>query len=1156
MASKHPDTVNGMDRRISRGAVLWTTSGRWALRRLQSVGCLALLAVYPVHAPAQPPGAPGSSAAGRAAPSDRTALGIIFDEQHADESALDVHRRAMTMSGQERFAYLSRWVLPHEVHGRFRLQAGFTPTHPAPPAAAADGTQGTQTQGGEIVAPALDLIATAATLNKLDDLRRQVDALPVRPQDPIGKPALLALIDMARGDFEAARTQLEALLALAPADVSTLGSAREGLLLCVHQAANRPETSKVVVDAAYQIVTGYQDVYDRQPWHRQFSAAYARCRQAATQEGASSAPAPATSSPQWLAASRPMARRRGAGCPPAQWKVERGGVENLVSHDDDYLYFPIPLRGDYEVECDVTGFNWRESHLLVAGKWVAPVYNHESYDVGKVRGVEGRFPFAPRLTKTVETIHYRTAVRSSVATTWFNGRKIHEEPLPAEHEPWLAIRSAARQDGGVRDLRITGNPQIPETLRLSETPNLEGWVPYYEESIGGALQDWRHELTPEGIGEIRGRRRLELSTGCHQESLLVYHRPMFEDGVIEYEFWYEPGRFAAHAALDRLCLLLGPEGVRVHWLTDGKFDRTGLPPDNVVDEPENRRGSGELPLHAGQWNRVRLATTGDTVSLSLNRELVYQRRLEPTNQRTFGLFYYADRSELRVRNVVWRGDWPRALPVLDAQLLAVNDSGALDADLPKLTATFVHDFAVDGLPMERFSVINGDLTHHVAVQADGVHVRRPAVEGYRNITLAPSLVVSGDFDITAEYDQFAADSPDGGDSSIMLLLIADSPTADEGLLYRRRSLAGGLDRSLVQCARVRVVKGQPRRQYFSLRPVEALSGALRLARRGDRLYYLFAENDSRQFRLLGEESFPKDDLAMHGVRLVGQIHGQSGSTSVLWKTLAIRAERLNGLAAQDHTQLLADLNRARSALASSFTHDFTRQPPDDALFHRWNEQRPWRREDQGLVIVAPGTDHWSSTGAALRKQLEGDFDISLRFTPQRLDTPAQGQGSSLYLQVELADAAATQVSTILNKTSDGATEVVTQIRVPDGKGGHQYTRIGRISIGTAHELRLARRRGRIWGLVASEDFAGYRVVAQTEIGGEPVILGGTRVLVHTGGAGRESRVLWQSLQVKADRITGAVAPATVMPSPRPPALPPPKPPRKSFLQSIFDYFAR
>ena len=50
------------------------------------------------------------------------------------------------------------------------------------------------------------------------------------------------------------------------------------------------------------------------------------------------------------------------------------------------------------------------------------------------------------------------------------------------------------------------------------------------------------------------------------------------------------------------------------------------------------------------------------MTLRLNGVEVYQHLLESTNQRTFGLFHYTDDTGVRVRNLVYRGDWPKALP--------------------------------------------------------------------------------------------------------------------------------------------------------------------------------------------------------------------------------------------------------------------------------------------------------------------------------------------------------------------------------------------------------------------------------------------------------------------------------------------------------------
>ena len=46
-----------------------------------------------------------------------------------------------------------------------------------------------------------------------------------------------------------------------------------------------------------------------------------------------------------------------------------------------------------------------------------------------------------------------------------------------------------------------------------------------------------------------------------------------------------------------------------------------------------------------EWNRIKLSLVGDRITVKLNDVEVYQRDLESTNQRTFGLFRYQDETE-------------------------------------------------------------------------------------------------------------------------------------------------------------------------------------------------------------------------------------------------------------------------------------------------------------------------------------------------------------------------------------------------------------------------------------------------------------------------------------------------------------------------------
>ena len=146
------------------------------------------------------------------------------------------------------------------------------------------------------------------------------------------------------------------------------------------------------------------------------------------------------------------------------------------------------------------------------------------------------------------------------------------------------------------------------------------------------------------------------------ESVVYYQRPFLEDGTVEYEFFYDPDKAHVHPALDRATFLLEPAGVQLHWLTDGSNEKSVVTFDNVAEEPACRRGPAQLPLKAKAWNKVRLAVAGDTVTVVLNDALVYERKIEPTNQRLFGLFHYLDRTEARVRGLTLTGNWPRQRP--------------------------------------------------------------------------------------------------------------------------------------------------------------------------------------------------------------------------------------------------------------------------------------------------------------------------------------------------------------------------------------------------------------------------------------------------------------------------------------------------------------
>jgi hypothetical protein len=211
----------------------------------------------------------------------------------------------------------------------------------------------------------------------------------------------------------------------------------------------------------------------------------------------------------------------------------------------------------------------------------------------------------------------------------------------------------------MRNFKISGAPTNPERIDLLPGDELGMW----QATSGYGWAKRGEELyclvqrpaSQMGLRQTTARQRFT-------ESAVHYLRPLLEDGAIEYEFFYDPDKAATYPMLDRLTFLLEPDGVKLHWLTDGRSETSKVPFDNVQAEPACCRGPSQIPLKPRAWNKVRLAVAGDVVRIALNGTEIYERTIEPTNQRQFGLFHYADRTDARARGITHVGAWPKKLP--------------------------------------------------------------------------------------------------------------------------------------------------------------------------------------------------------------------------------------------------------------------------------------------------------------------------------------------------------------------------------------------------------------------------------------------------------------------------------------------------------------
>ena len=462
----------------------------------------------------------------------------------------------------------------------------------------------------------------------------------------------------------------------------------------------------------------------------------------------------------WVVAPSQTAAQHSQGHVGNTWLAHERHILHLAGAGTDALLFKYPLTGEFEFSYDtqIGGRPGTDGRVAYGGLGFGVDAADELFIVtaGKARLL---FPFGG-LTARSRRFHgqyveesefnrFKLTSHAGEVTFSANGQRVWSDKLNGQASPWIGLQSAGDRNPIFRNLRISGEPIIPREVRLADGDRLRGWsAEFYGESLSPPLPSARSSIvrTPESEkarisnanfrtpfflasdallashvpaedrgaepslstvggaspawfaedGVIRGSRRASSSEAIRQ-SRLHYVRPLQDGESISYEFYYQPGELEVHPALGRLAFLVAADGVRLHWMTDGDREWTGLAEDNVVVEHFGRRGP-KLLLVVGDWNHVTLELADEALALSLNKQVIYQRRLRPQDERTFGLYHDADRSAVQVRNVVLRGDWPTRLT--DEQLdnlAAISDPDRDRADRLALNSLFDDKYIADNI---------------------------------------------------------------------------------------------------------------------------------------------------------------------------------------------------------------------------------------------------------------------------------------------------------------------------------------------------------------------------------------------------------------------------------------------------------------------------
>ena len=157
---------------------------------------------------------------------------------------------------------------------------------------------------------------------------------------------------------------------------------------------------------------------------------------------------------------------------------------------------------------------------------------------------------------------------------------------------------------GARWIRITGQPEIPSELNIAARNDLIGWTAtLYLDPMGNDENSGKPGSKPMvklWAGNSTHRRDENTKVCC--AFIIVRYK---KDSVVSYDFFYIPNQSHVHPALGRMSFLLDPDGVKLHWLTDAQWDRSGLEPDNAIVEKSSQIGPASLPLKNDDWNHIK-----------------------------------------------------------------------------------------------------------------------------------------------------------------------------------------------------------------------------------------------------------------------------------------------------------------------------------------------------------------------------------------------------------------------------------------------------------------------------------------------------------------------------------------------------------------------
>lgn len=291
-------------------------------------------------------------------------------------------------------------------------------------------------------------------------------------------------------------------------------------------------------------------------------------------------------------------------------------------------------------------------------------------------------------------------------------------------------------------------------------------------------------------------------------------------------------------------------------------------------------------------------------------------------------------------SVVWKRLSVKANSIRDPRRIVAR----LNSELPKLKSVFRHDFSDDGFGDNFFTAPTAVKNDIEAVELGLRTSARGKGEGkWGSTEVSTAFEIQGDFDIEAEFHRLQL----GGEEQSCIMLTAK--LGDEiQRTCRATRMRYGSQREVVRGSLITFVDGKRKFESPDIADNDSTGGRLRLSRRGEELYVLYADSDSSEYHLVSTRKGSTANVNAKGVVLRTTAIG-SATAQVIWKSLTISAEKLLHHPANVPSRQLAVMNSDGSDVKLL-------TGPPEYLSHLGSPE--WSRDGKRIVFDASlgGTD--------------------------------------------------------------------------------------------------------------------------------------------------------------------------------------------------------